>query len=148
MPELDVDAYIKNFRQKIEKAGVIEEHFLTWEYEKYEYWTLLGKKFHVFEDDWLAPANYIEKTGTFGYPWCPCYFQITVESENKTVSRSGFSICNFVIMQDRNPFLQRYDFRYVRSSIIPGTLFYHAEDSIRISYVACYLFSLLVYQLM
>jgi len=24
--------------------------------EKYEYWTLLGKKFHMFENDWLAPA--------------------------------------------------------------------------------------------
>ena len=28
----------------------------VWIHEKYEYWTLLGKKFHVFEDDWLAPA--------------------------------------------------------------------------------------------
>jgi len=32
---LDVDAYIKNFGRKIEEAGVIDEHFLTWEYEKY-----------------------------------------------------------------------------------------------------------------
>jgi len=43
----------------------------------------------------------IDKTGTFGYPWTPCYFQITVDADNKTVSRSGFSICNFVIMRDR-----------------------------------------------
>jgi hypothetical protein len=35
MPELDVDAHIKNFRQKNEEAGIIEEHFITWEYEKY-----------------------------------------------------------------------------------------------------------------
>ena len=35
MPELDVDAYIKNYGQEIEEAGVIEEQFLTWEYEKF-----------------------------------------------------------------------------------------------------------------
>jgi len=35
MPELDVDAHIKNFRQKIEEAGVIDEKFKKWEYEKF-----------------------------------------------------------------------------------------------------------------
>ena len=35
MSELDVDAHIKNFGQKIEEAGIIDEYFLTWEYEKY-----------------------------------------------------------------------------------------------------------------
>ena len=35
MSELDVDAHIKNYWQKIEEAGIIEEHFITWEYEKF-----------------------------------------------------------------------------------------------------------------
>jgi len=35
MTELDVDAHIKIFRQKIEEAGVIDEKFNKWEYEKF-----------------------------------------------------------------------------------------------------------------
>ena len=35
MTELDMDAHIKNFRQKIEEAGVIDEKFKKWEYEKF-----------------------------------------------------------------------------------------------------------------
>jgi len=35
MSELDVDAHIKNFRQKIEEAGIIDEKFKKWEYEKF-----------------------------------------------------------------------------------------------------------------
>ncbi len=35
MTELDVDAHIKNYWQKIEEAGVIDENFKKWEYERY-----------------------------------------------------------------------------------------------------------------
>jgi len=35
MTELDVDAHIKNYWQKIEEAGVIDEKFKKWEYERY-----------------------------------------------------------------------------------------------------------------
>ena len=35
MSELDVDAHIKNYWLKIEEAGVIDEKFKKWEYEKY-----------------------------------------------------------------------------------------------------------------
>jgi hypothetical protein len=35
MSELDVDAHLKSFWKKIEEAGVIDEKFIKWEYEKY-----------------------------------------------------------------------------------------------------------------
>jgi hypothetical protein len=52
MTELDVDAHIKNFRQKIEEAGVIDEKFKKWEYEKFG-----GSRTEFYNPDDDHPMN-------------------------------------------------------------------------------------------
>jgi len=52
MTELDVDARIKNFRQKIEEAGVIDEKFKKWEYEKFG-----GSRTEFYNPDDDHPMN-------------------------------------------------------------------------------------------
>ena len=64
-----------------------------------EYWTLLGKYLGKFEFSYPVPANYTDRDGGFGWPWRAVYLKITVEVGNTTVSRSGFSIFNFVILR-------------------------------------------------
>jgi hypothetical protein len=68
-------------------------------HEQYEYWTLFGKYLGKFGLNYTVPANCTDSSGDFGWPWRAVYLKITVEAGNTTVSRSGFSIFNFVILR-------------------------------------------------
>jgi hypothetical protein len=69
-------------------------------HELYEYWTLFGKYLGGFRINYSIPPNYTERFGDFGWPWHPVYLKITVNAGNTTASRSGFSICNLVILRN------------------------------------------------
>ena len=69
-------------------------------YERYEYWNLFGKYLGVFGLNYIVQPNSTERSGDFGWPWGPVYLKITVEAGKTIASRTGFSICNFVILHN------------------------------------------------